>query len=110
MPASAPRGNINIAAQSVIGVTNINFGGTATGVPAQVSSVGASLSGAANAASSATNASTSAVQGNPAEKETTAPLAQTALTWLDVFVTGLGEDNCKPDDIDCLKRQKTPTR
>jgi hypothetical protein len=25
-------------------------------------------------------------------------------------VTGLGEENCKPDDIECLKRQKTPTR
>jgi filamentous hemagglutinin len=103
-------GNINIAALSVIGVSNIQFGGTATGVPAQVSNIGASLSGASSAASGATNTATSAVQANTADKEAAAPLAQTALTWLDVFVTGLGEENCKPDDIECLKRQKTPTR
>ena len=35
-----------------------------------------------------------------------APLADTALSWLEVFVVGLGEDNCKQDDIECLKRQK----
>jgi len=103
-------GNINIAALSVIGVGNIQFGGTATGVPAQVSNIGASLSGASNAASGATTAATSAVQAGTAEKEASAPLAQTALSWLDVFVTGLGEENCKPDDIDCLRRQKTPAR
>jgi hypothetical protein len=25
-------------------------------------------------------------------------MAQTALSWLEVFVTGLGEENCKQDD------------
>ncbi len=103
-------GNINIAALSVIGVSNIQFGGTATGVPAQVSNIGASLSGASNAAGGASNTSTSAVQAGAAEKEAAAPLAQSALSWLDVFVTGLGEENCKPDDIECMKRQKTPSR
>ncbi len=103
-------GNINIAAQSVIGVTNINFGGTATGVPAVVSNVSASLSGASNASSGASNAATNAVSGDAAAKESQAPLSQSALSWLDVFVTGLGEENCKPDDIECLKRQKTTTR
>jgi len=103
-------GNINIAAASVIGVSNINFGGTATGVPAQISSIGASLSGASAAASSASNTSTSAVASSAASSEAAAPLSQAALTWLDVFVTGLGEENCKPDDIECLKRQKTPSR
>jgi filamentous hemagglutinin len=101
-------GNINIAALSVIGLDNINFGGTSTGVPSQVSNIGASLSGASSAAASTTNSATdSAASRAAADKETAAPLAQTALTWLDVFVTGLGEDNCKPDDVDCLKRQKT---
>ena len=99
-------GNINIAARSVVGVSNINFGGTSTGVPALISSLGASLSGASGAASAASNASTGSV-ASAAEKESAAPLAQSALSWLDVFVTGLGEENCKPDDIDCLKRQKT---
>jgi filamentous hemagglutinin family protein len=100
-------GNINIAAASVIGVSNINFGGTATGVPAEISATGAALSGASAAASGATNAATAAVTSTAAEKEAAAPLADAALSWLDVFVTGLGEENCKPDDIDCLKRQKT---
>jgi filamentous hemagglutinin family protein len=103
-------GNINIAARSVLGVGNINFGGTATGVPAQVSSVSASLSGASNAASGASNTATTSVGSDKSEKETAAPLAQSALSFLDVFVTGLGEENCKPDDIECLKRQKTATK
>jgi filamentous hemagglutinin family protein len=100
-------GNINIAAQHVIGVSNINFGGTATGVPAEVSGLGATLSGAASAATSSTTSATAAVTESNMAKETVAPLAQNALNWLDVFVTGLGEENCKPSDIDCLKRQKT---
>jgi filamentous hemagglutinin len=98
-------GNINIAAAHVIGVDNINFGGTATGVPSDLSSLGASLSGVAAVAAGATSSSTSAVAEANATKETV-PLAQTALSWLDVFVTGLGEENCKQDDVECLKRQR----
>lgn len=98
-------GNINIAAVTVTGVANINFGGTATGVPALVSNLTASLSGAASAASATTTATT-ALEGSGGNKEEAAPLAQSAISWLDVFVTGLGEDNCKPDDSECLKRQK----
>ncbi|HEY0748438.1 MAG TPA: filamentous hemagglutinin family protein, partial [Steroidobacteraceae bacterium] len=97
-------GNINIAAQAVLGAGNINFGGSASGVPAQVSNIGASLAGASAAAGSTTNAATASAN-QEASKATTAPLAQTALSWLDVFVTGLGEDNCKPEDLECLKRQ-----
>lgn len=102
-------GNINIAARQVFGLDNIQFGGTSAGVPAQVSNLGASLSGASSAASGASNSSTNSVASNNAEKDATASLAQTALSWLDVFVTGLGEENCKPNDIECLKRQKTPS-
>jgi filamentous hemagglutinin len=99
-------GNINIAAEHVVGLDNINFGGTATGVPAQVSNIGVTLAGAAGTASSASNASTAAVASN-SEKEASASLASNALSWLDVFVTGLGEEGCKQDDMECLKRQKT---
>jgi filamentous hemagglutinin family protein len=99
-------GNINIAAAHVIGVDNINFGGTATGVPSDLSSLGATLSGASSAAAGTTNSSTSTAQEGTAAAKETAPLAQTALSWLDVFVTGLGDENCKPDDLECLKRQK----
>ncbi len=99
-------GNINIAAAHVIGVDNINFGGAATGVPSDLSSLGATLSGATSAAAGTTSSSTSTAQEGAAAAKETAPLAQTALSWLDVFVTGLGEENCKPDDIECLKRQR----
>ncbi len=100
-------GNVNIAAAHVIGVSNINFGGTATGVPSDISSLGASLSGVSSVASGSTSSSTQSVAESNATAKEAAPLAQTALSWLDVFVTGLGEENCKPDDIECLKRQKT---
>ena len=99
-------GNINIAAAAVLGASNINFGGTATGVPAQVSSLGASLSAASSTSSGASSAATSAVNGAANENKEAAPLAQAAIGWLDVFVTGLGEDACKPDDMECLKHEK----
>ena len=99
-------GNLNIAAQKVIGIDNIQVGGISTGVPPAVSGIGANLAGAASASSSASNASTSGVNAEQAARETAAPLAQSAMTWLDVFVTGLGEDACKPEDAECLRRQK----
>jgi hypothetical protein len=102
-------GNINIAAAKVIGVENINFGGTATGVPAQINSLGASLSGVAAVASSATSTATSSVeQATNAANAAAAPLADAALGYLEVFVIGLGEEDCKPDDTVCLQRQKRP--
>lgn len=99
-------GNINIAAQQVLGLTNISFGGTSTGVPAQVSSIGLSLSQASNTASSASNQSNAAENANAQKEAAEAPLAQAGLSWLEVFVTGLGEENCATSDTDCLKRQK----
>jgi filamentous hemagglutinin family protein len=100
-------GNINIAAQTVLGASNINFGGTASGVPASTSNVAAGLTGVSNTSSSASNAAVEAATANNAV-EKSASLADSALGWLDVFVTGLGEENCKPDDVECLKRQKRP--
>ena len=37
------------------------------------------------------------------------PAAASALSWLDVFLLGLGEENCDPKDVECLKRQKPST-
>ncbi len=100
-------GNINIAAAHVIGALNINFGGTATGVPSDLSGLAASLSGVSAVGNSATSSSTNSVTDSAAAAaKETAPLAQNALSWLEVFVTGLGEDNCKQDDTECLRRQK----
>jgi filamentous hemagglutinin family protein len=98
-------GNINIAARSVIGVSNINFGGTATGVPSEVGNLGAALSAASSVGSGATTAATAAVGESQGTQQSAAPLSQTALGWLEVFVTGLGEANCKPEDQECLKQQ-----
>lgn len=99
-------GNINIAAAHVVGVDNINFGGTATGVPSDVSNLGATLAGASNAAAGTQSSSANSAEEAAAKEAAAAPIAQAQLSWLDVFVTGLGEDNCKPDDLECLKKQK----
>jgi hypothetical protein len=98
-------GNLNIAAATVLGANNINVGGTASGVPSPTNSLAAGLTGVSNSATSASKDTVSDVS-NAASAEKTAPVAESALSWLDVFVTGLGEENCKPDDIDCLARQK----
>jgi len=76
-------------------------------VPSDLSGLAASLSGVSSVASSATTsgAETAAGAASAATKDV-APLAQTALSWLEVFVTGLGEENCKQDDVECLRRQK----
>ena len=100
-------GNINIAAAHVIGALNINFGGSATGVPSDLSGLAASLSGVSSVASSATTSGAASAESAAAATKEVAPLAQTALSWLEVFVTGLGEENCKQDDVECLKRQKS---
>jgi len=100
-------GNLNIAAQSVIGLDNIQVGGTSTGVPPEASGLGASLSGVSGAASSSTNAAGAAVMNRDAAKDSAAPLAQSALGWLDVFVEGFGEEVCKPSDAECLKRNRS---
>jgi len=97
-------GNINISAATVIGASNINFGGTATGVPPAVGNITASLSGAVSAASASTTSASALDSLN--NKEQPAPLAASALSWLDVFVTGMGEEDCKPSDEECIKRQK----
>lgn len=100
-------GNINIAAVAVTGASNINFGGSASGVPAIVSNVSASLSAASTAAGSVSTSANAALDEESESKTAAAaPLAQAAISWLDVFVTGLGEENCKPDDNECLQRQK----
>jgi filamentous hemagglutinin len=99
-------GNINLAAASVVGASNINFGVTATGVPAAVSNITASVSGAATAGAATTATQTQVDSGSSAQKSVT-PQTDSAVAWLDVFVTGLGEDNCKPDDVECLKKQQS---
>jgi hypothetical protein len=100
-------GNINIAAREVHGVDNIQVGGKSTGVPAATSGIAASLSGVSAVAAGASNSSSAdASQDKDKKQEDAAPIAQAALSWLEVFVVGLGEENCRQDDVECLKRQK----
>jgi filamentous hemagglutinin family protein len=100
-------GNLNIAAQRVLGLDNIQVAGVSTGVPPEVSGIAASLSGAAAASSSTTSASQGSVQEGAANSKSEAPLAATALNWLDVFIEGFGEEVCKSSDTACLQRQKS---
>jgi filamentous hemagglutinin family protein len=100
-------GNLNIAAQQVVGLDNIQVGGSSSGVPAETSNLGASLSGASGVAASSSAASGNAVSTGNATTQA-APLAQSALGWLDVFVEGFGEEVCKPNDTECLNRNRKP--
>jgi filamentous hemagglutinin len=98
-------GNLNVAAQQVVGLDNIQVGGTSTGVPADTSNLGASLSGVSAVSSSASQAATKDM-GATAGPSQQAALADTALGWLDVFLEGFGEEVCKASDQDCLDRSK----
>ncbi len=67
--------------------------------------LGASLAGVSAAASSASNAATDSVAPDT-NRESKAPLAESALGWLDVFVEGFGNDVCKSNDAACLERNR----
>ena len=97
-------GNLTIAATAVLGANNITVTGTSVGVPVVVTGAGASVAGAAATVGSAANVAESGA-GSAGAGTSNTPAADTAISWLDVFVTGLGADNCKPDDLECLKRQ-----
>jgi filamentous hemagglutinin len=98
-------GNLYVsAAHVVVGNGGFTAGGTQTGVPPAVSGLGASLSGASGAASSSTTVSSNAVTQSTKDQDSAAPLASNALSWLDVFVEGFGEEKCKAEDLECLKR------
>lgn len=101
-------GNLTIAATAVLGADNITVTGVSVGVPVDAGGVGASLAGVAAAVSGATTSATTAMSPDDARaQQQNAPIAAAALSWLEVFVVGLGEDTCKQDDMECLKRQNT---
>jgi hypothetical protein len=99
-------GNLTIGATAVLGADNIKVSGVSVGVPVDAGGLGASLQGVSSLASGAASAGGMSVDSAAERrKDEGAPLASSALTWLEVFVMGLGEENCRPDDIECLKRQ-----
>jgi filamentous hemagglutinin family protein len=99
-------GNLTIGATAVLGRDNITVSGVSVGLPVDTAGLGAGLASSSAVATSATSAASLAAGASNSGAHNTAPLAESALNWLDVFVTGLGEENCKPDDNECLKRQK----
>jgi hypothetical protein len=98
-------GNLTIAATAVLGANNIKVSGVSVGVPVETSGLGASLAGVSAVGSSASQAATQGFADNAARTSTTSA-ADTAMGWLDVFIEGFGEEVCKPNDAECLKRQK----
>jgi hypothetical protein len=95
-------GNLTIAATAVLGANNITVSGTSVGVPVTVTGLGAAVSGASSAAGATANVAESIGGGNSTAGST--PVADQALNFIEVFVTGLGEENCKADDLECLKK------
>jgi len=98
-------GNLTIAATAVLGASNITVSGTSVGVPVDTGGLGAGLVGASNNAAGATNTAAASL-GNVGQQKNESPLADSMLGWLDVFVLGFGEDTCKSEDAECLKRQQ----
>jgi filamentous hemagglutinin family protein len=92
-------GNLTIAATAVLGADNISVSGVAVGVPVDTGGFAAALTGVSAVASSATNAAQDTVTAGR-QQESSTPLADEALGFLDVFVTGFGE-GCDPQDEDC---------
>jgi filamentous hemagglutinin family protein len=102
-------GNLTVAATAVLGANNITVSGTSVGVPPLAPpALGATFAGASSTAGAASNVAESFNGANAGAGAT--PVADAAIGWLDVFVTGLGEEDCKPDDIECLKRQSIHAR
>lgn len=95
-------GNLTVGATQVLGADNIDVGGSAVGVPVDTGALGASLA----VVTSTTATTSSSAMADEESKQEQAPVAQAALSWLEVFVLGLGEENCRQDDIECLKRAR----
>ena len=98
-------GNLTIAATAVLGSNNISVSGTSVGVPVAVTGLGASFAGAASSAGATANTADANSNGG-ASGRAASPITEASVSLLEVFVQGLGEDTCRPDDVECLKRQR----
>jgi filamentous hemagglutinin len=98
-------GNLTIAATAVLGANNISVSGSAVGLPPPALALGAVTSSASSTSSAASSSAQGSAESGGGGSQST-PHAEAALGWLDVFVLGLGEEQCKPEDVECLKRQK----
>ena len=87
-------GNLTIAAVAVLGADNIQVSGISVGVPTQ-SVPTAGLGNASAVASSAQNTAQAAAVPQASDEESSTPLADQALGFLDVFILGFGD--CNPE-------------
>ena len=87
-------GNLTIAAVAVLGADNIQVSGISVGVPTQ-SVPTAGLGNASSVASSAQNTAQAAAVPQGSDEESSTPLADQALGFLDVFILGFGD--CNPE-------------
>jgi hypothetical protein len=88
----------------VLGANNISFSGTSVGVPVAVTGVGASMSSASSTGAAASSAASSTNESGERSQRTA--VADLPVGMLDVAVVSLGEDDCKQDDAECMRRQK----
>jgi hypothetical protein len=86
--------NLTLAAVKVIGADNIDVGGIAVGIPVTDTGIAAGLTGVSALASSVTKNAEEALASNVGDvaKSSETPLADAALTYLDVVVFGLGSE------------------
>jgi hypothetical protein len=99
-------GNLTIAATAVLGTSNITVSGTSVGVPVDTSALSGSVSSASGSAAGAASSAEASLAQTSGTAEEEAPLASEAMNWLDVFVEGFGEEVCKPNDEECLRRNR----
>jgi hypothetical protein len=92
----------------VLGADNIQVSGVSVGVPVDTGGFAAALTGVSAVASSASNAAEATVGPARDTDQTETPLADQALGFLDVFITGFGEpgaeggeQQCAAGDEDC---------
>jgi hypothetical protein len=95
-------GNLTIAATAVLGADNISVSGVSVGVPVDTGGFATALSGVSAVAASAANTAEEAVTPSRQQTESETPLAAQALGFLDVFITGFGEE-CDPKKQECSK-------
>lgn len=92
-------GNLTVAATQVLGADNFDVGGVSVGVPVvDTGAFASSLSSVGNVAGGASKSAEAAVSGNVGAAASTSatPLADEALSFLEVTVLGFGDEQTKP--------------
>lgn len=86
-------GNVTVGAVRVVGADNFDVGGVSVGVPvADTGSLAAGLTGISNVTSNVTKSTEESLDSMAGTQSPNTPLADAALTYLDVVVFGLGND------------------